>query len=338
MKSLMSLSALLLSVFLFWDAPTFGQGEDEQRINIVDIKMELVDTKMELLNSKIRLLEEKPAMLEMKFQEIEDSMDHLNFTPDDFNEKFYVLDSLLAIQQALLDEQKDSNRQILESTKHYSSDPENGNPQGSFTNKTDKYIMSLLPVKLFEGTMEISVERVLNSGNSLELSAMATYAANAGLAKYYLSNQRLEYFNAAMAQYIPYNSENITGFGGSFAWRNYLLARTIPHYSAPGGPYVAPVGMFRRLTLSGFDRVYNEEEDIMDVVEVTQHLNVFSGGVMAGWQFVLWKVVTADVYIGGVIRLSKYDGTSEFTKYKRLQNIDFSGVMPTAGIKIGIVK
>ena len=334
----MSLSALLFSALLFWSTPTHAQSEDEQRINMLDIKMELVDTKMELLNSKIRLMEEKPAILEMKFQELEDNMELLNFSPGDFNEKFYELDSLLVIQHALLDEQNDFNRQVLEATKHYSSDPENDNLIESFMTKTDKYIMSMLPVKLFEGTMEISLERVLNSGNSLELSAMATYAANAGLAKYYLSNQRLEYFNTAMAQYIPYNSENITGFGGSFAWRNYLLARTIPHYSAPGGPYVAPVGMFRRLTLSGFDHIYNEEEDIMEVVEVTQHLNVFSGGIQAGWQFVLWKVVTADVYIGGIIRLSKYDGTSEFTKYKRLQNIDFSGVMPTAGIKIGIVK
>jgi len=52
----------------------------------------------------------------------------------------------------------------------------------------------------------------------------------------------------------------------------------------------------------------------------------------------LFKAITADVYIGGVIRLSKYDGQVRFTKYKQLQNIDFSGVMPNIGVKIGIVK
>ena len=196
----------------------------------------------------------------------------------------------------------------------------------------------MLPVKLFEGTMELSIERVLNKGNSLELSAMATYASKEGLAKYYLSNQSLMYYSAEAADYIPYDSENISGFGGSFSWRNYLLSRPNPYYSAPGGPYVASMVMYRRVTLSGFDWVYNEEEDMTEMVEVIQHLNVFSGGFMAGWQLVLWKVVTADVYIGGMIRLSNYDGTSGFTKYKKMQNIDFSGVMPSVGVKIGIVK
>jgi len=44
------------------------------------------------------------------------------------------------------------------------------------------------------------------------------------------------------------------------------------------------------------------------------------------------------VYVGGALRLSKYDGDSKFTKYKQLRNIDFSGVMPNFGVKIGIVK
>ena len=76
----------------------------------------------------------------------------------------------------------------------------------------------------------------------------------------------------------------------------------------------------------------------MESVEVTQNLHVFSGGFLAGWQFAIRNVITADVYMGGMIRLSKYDGETEFTKYKGLQNIDYSGVMPTIGVKIGIVK
>jgi len=76
----------------------------------------------------------------------------------------------------------------------------------------------------------------------------------------------------------------------------------------------------------------------MEIIEVTQKLNVLSAGFYTGWQFVLWKAITADVYVGGVLRLSKYDGEAGFTKYSQLRNIDFSGVMPTFGVKIGIVK
>ncbi len=36
--------------------------------------------------------------------------------------------------------------------------------------------------------------------------------------------------------------------------------------------------------------------------------------------------------------LAKYDNEEGFTKYKSLANIDFSEVMPTAGISIGILK
>jgi hypothetical protein len=202
----------------------------------------------------------------------------------------------------------------------------------------DRYVIAMYPVKLFEGTLQVSIERVLNKGNSIELSAMATYATNEGLANYYVSNQKLSYYNADLAEYTSYESENISGFGGSLAWRNYLLPRTKPAYAAPRGLYVAPMVMYRRVFLSGFDEVYNEENNITEMVEVTQNLNIFSGGFLAGWQFVLWRAITADVYLGGLIRLSKYDGDARFTKYKQLQNIDFSGVMPGFGVKIGVVK
>jgi hypothetical protein len=338
MKNLMKPSALFFFVILFSIPPIFSQEADEQRLDMVDLKMDLVDTKLELLNTRIRVLDDKPMMLEMKLKEIENNIGLLNFNPNDLNEKFYILDSLLVIQQTLLDEQSKYNKHLHKMAKNKPSNPEFGNINESFVVPSETYVMSMLPVKLFEGTMELSVERVLNKGNSIELSAMATYASKNGIASYYMSNQKLEYFSAASSVYIPYSSESITGLGGSFAWRNYLLARTNPSYTSPGGPYVAPMVMYRRLTLSGFDRVYDEVEDAFEMVEVTQHLNVFSGGFLAGWQFVLWKVVTADVYLGGVVRLSKYDGTTGFTKYKRLQNIDFSGVMPTVGVKIGIVK
>ena len=338
MKKLKNLAVCLHAIVLSGFVPMFAQDADVQRIDVIDLKMNLAETKLELLDSRISLWEEKPALLDMKLRDIENSIAQLSFSPEQFNEKFHLLDSLLVKQQSLMDEQSEFTATFLEMDKKSQSGSEPAVVAEPLLIPPDKYVISIYPVRLFEGTLQLSIERILNKGNSIEFSAMATYATKEGIANYYLSNQSLSYYNEKLADYTSYESENISGFGGSFAWRNYLLPRTKPNYAAPRGPYVAPMVMYRRLTLSGFDQVYDEEEGKTEVVEVVQYLNVFSGGFLAGWQFILWKAIAADVYVGGMMRLSKYDGDAQFTKYKQLQNIDFSGVMPSFGIKIGVVK
>jgi hypothetical protein len=338
MKKLKNLTVCLHAIVLFGFVPMLAQDADDQRIDMVELKINLAETKLELLDSRIRLREEKPALLDMRLRDIENNIAQLSFSPEQFNEKFHLLDSLLVKQQSLMDEQSEFTATLLEMVNNSQSSSEPAFVAEPLLIPPYKYVISIYPVKLFEGTLQLSIERILNKSNSIELSAMATYATKEGIANYYLSNQSLSYYNDALADYTSYESDNISGFGGSFAWRNYLLPRTNPNYSAPRGPYVAPIVMYRRLILSGFDEVFNEEEGKTEVVEVVQYLNVFSGGFLAGWQFVLWKAITADVYVGGVIRLSKYDGDARFTKYKQLQNIDFSGVMPSFGVKIGVVK
>ncbi len=350
MNTLYTLAVCLFATMLSGIVPVVAQDTDNQHFNTIDLKMDLAETKLELLDSKIRLWEEKPAVLEMKLRDIEKSINQLSFTPEQFNEKFQLLDSMLVEQRFLLAEQQELYAQLNERANQYppakesSFGPESSSDTGSisdadiYTIPPDKYVMSIYPVRLFEGTMQLSIERVLNRGNSLELSAMATYATSEGIANYYLSNQKLEYYNAALDSYMPYESENISGYGASLTWRNYILPRTKPNYAAPRGAYVAPNIMYRRLTLSGFDYVLNEETGMTEPEEVEQYLNVFSGGILAGWQFIIFKAITADLYVGGIVRLSKYDGDAKITKYKQLQNIDFSGVMPTFGLKIGVVK
>lgn len=337
MKKKLVLSSLLMAIAMFYLPHCAAQDPGTQAAELIDLRIDLASSKLELLNSRMKLLEEKPVAVERKLAEIEYRIAQIEAVPIYLQEKYAALDSLEGVQQDLLEELNEFRNQLQLMEKQPSAHPfAPFSESGAYT--SGKYVISMLPVRLFEGTMELAVERVLNKGNALELSAMATYASKKGFARYYLANQKLEYYNADIADYTSYNSENITGFGGSIAWKNYLLARTDVSYSAPGGPYVAPVGMFRRLTLSGFDNIYNEEEGTYETVEVIQHLNVYSGGFLAGWQFVFWDVVTADVYLGGMIRLSKYDGEEGFTKYKALQNVDFSGVLPTIGIKLGIVK
>ncbi|MCP4309949.1 MAG: hypothetical protein GY790_01680 [Bacteroidetes bacterium] len=350
MKTSRTLAVCLYATLLSGMTPVIAQGVDDQLIDIVDLKMNLAETKLDLLDSRISLWEEKPAALEMKLYDIENRIKQLSFSPEQFNQKFDQLDSLLEKQQSLMAEQseihakldelayQDPSDSLAPSDSRAPSDSNSSSESGPIMISAEKYVISMYPIRLVEGTMQLSLERVLNRGNSIELSAMATYATKEGLANYYLSNQRLEYYNADLASYTSYESENISGYGVSLAWRNYLLPRTKPNYAAPRGAYVAPMIMYRRLTLSGFDQIFNEETEIYEPVEITQYLNVLFGGFLAGWQFVLWKAITADVYVGGIIRLSKYDGDAHFTKYKQVQNIDFSGVMPSFGVKIGIIK
>ncbi|MFC2112448.1 hypothetical protein ACFLTA_04195 [Bacteroidota bacterium] len=338
MKKPTYITVCLYAIILSGVVPIFAQNTVDQRVEMIDLKMNLAETKLELLDSKVLLWEEKPALLELKLRDLENSIMQLSFSPEQFNEKFLLLESLIEEQQSRMKEQSEIMELLPEMIKKIESETQANPVREDVIIPPDKYIISIHPIRLFEGTLQLSIERALNRGNSIELSAMATYATKEGMANYYLSNQRLTYYNADLAEYTSYDSENISGFGGSLAWRNYLLPRTRPNYPVLKGPYVAPNIMYRRLNLSGFDQEYNEEEDRIEMIEVVQNLNVYSGGFIAGWQFVLWKAITADVYVGGMIRLSKYDGDSGFTKYKQLKNIDFSGVMPNFGVKIGVVK
>jgi hypothetical protein len=102
--------------------------------------------------------------------------------------------------------------------------------------------------------------------------------------------------------------------------------------------YAASYAMYRRVWISGLDMQYFPEEEEWRDVEIMQKLNILAGGVIIGWQFPIAKVLSLDFFAGGVIRLSHYDNESGFTKYKKWDNIDYSGVLPRAGVKIGILK
>ncbi len=373
MKRNQNLAAGLLASALTCITPVNAQDSNERDAEAIDLKLELAQTRLELLDSRIRLWEEKPAALEMKLHELEREIGQLAFTPEQFNEKYFQLDSMLAAQQIMMTEQRElldrfnGNREVITplrgeesipledtlSRSDFSEVPGSGNGPGYFpatggspgstviqepVATLPRYVISIYPIRIFEGTIQLSVERVLNNGNSIEVSAMATYAAREGVANYYLAKQSLDYFNAYLDARVPYESENISGFGATVGWRNYLLPRTKPRYSAPRGAYAAPTLMYRRLILSGFDFVTDEETGETERIEVQQYLNVFTAGILAGWQFILWNSLSADLYVGGIVRLAKYDGDAHFTKYKQVRNVDFSGVMPTFGVKIGIVK
>ncbi|MBN2214215.1 MAG: hypothetical protein JW723_08220 [Bacteroidales bacterium] len=307
---------------------SYPQDSVANKMELLDLKLQLIDTKLALLDSKINIWETKPRELELMLGELDKKILELDFQPDDFNRQFRTIDSMMSEYRKLAEQN---------STPFIESVPGTGRTDIP-VNAPKGYAMALNPVRVFEGTLEISYERKFNERNTIEISGMATYANNQGISDFYLSKQSLEYYNERLSIWDPYESENFSGFGATLQWKNYLLPAVNSGYAVFKGLYAAPYGMYRRIWITGLDWQYFPEEDEWKDVEIIQKLNILAGGVIIGWQFPIAKVLSVDIFAGGVIRLSHYDTESGFTKYKKWDNIDYSGVLPRAGIKIGILK
>ncbi len=308
---------------------SYSQDQPPDKMELLDLKLQLIDSKLALLDSKIDIWETKPRELELMLQELDDKILKLDFQPDDFNRQFRLIDSLMQEYKKLAEMKMVSGDESARETSQVEL-------QEFAVSKS--YAVTLNPVRVFEGTLEISCERKLNDRNSIEITGMATYANSQGESKLYLKNQSLEYYNPGLKSYDPYESENFSGFGTMLQWKNYLLPAVNPKYTVFKGLYAAPMAMYRRVWITGMDLQYFPLEDIWKDVEIVQKLNILAAGVVIGWQFPVAEVLILDIFIGGVIRLCHYDTQSGLTKYEKWQNIDYSGVLPRAGIKFGILK
>ena len=94
--------------------------------------------------------------------------------------------------------------------------------------------------------------------------------------------------------------------------------------------------MYRKIFIEGIEYYWENNEYKEQIIK--QNLDVFSTGVTLGYQLHISNMLSVDIFAGGVIRLSKYVNENSFTKFKEWNNIDYSGVLPTAGIKIGILQ
>ena len=301
-----------------------GRGQDSAGVDrqLLDMKLELLDSKIELFNSQLKVWETKPQELERRLAEIDRKIASLDFDPVYINDRLYEIEAQIEEERV---EQKPQERKVFQSLR-----------PDSIPVKPYLTAISLNPVRLAEGTFHITYERALTRKIGLSLSGLATYATEEGLSGYYMSNQRLEYYNMSLDSYMPYHNKNISGYGVMLEMKNYLLTDHYRRQRAPVGLYASPSLMFRRLWLSGLSEYIFEDEWFTE--EVTQLLNIYSAGASLGWKFRLIKVLYLDVYAGGLIRLAKYDHEEGFTRYKPLGNIDYSGVSPTFGISIGILR
>lgn len=340
MKTKLFKSIFFIGLFLIMFLPNecFGQESIDQKARMLDLKLELLDSKLELLDSKIKLWESKPKELDIRLHELDSKIKSMDFEPVVLNSKLQEIDSIVKVLQ-----ETEIPFEIHEQVVY---DPEMPfeiheqviyEPESEFMPEYKSAIM-LDPLRLMEGTFHISYERIINDKFSINVSGMGTYATEQGISSLYFANQALSYFDKITNAYRTYEGEVMAGGGLSVQVRNYLLENYNPKQKAPAGLYAAPQLMYRRMWITGNYMEYEEEEDEWVEKEITQHLNVFAGGVILGIKLPVMKVLTVDLFVGGNIRLSKYNDEKGFTKYKDWFNIDFSGVFPTAGIGIGILK
>jgi len=335
MKTKLCNALLLAGLFLNVVACPESSGQDSisQKSQLLDLKLLLLDSKLELLDTKIKLWEAKPKELDIKLSELNSKINSMDFDPQLMTKRINRIDSLFKIDSLFNISQENVRTVEVQPRVDTESDPQ-------FIYDYKSSIM-LDPVRLLEGTFCLSYERILNSRFSINVGGMATYSTKQGLSNYYFTNQSFAFLDAATNAYSKYQGQVMSGGGLNIQFRNYLLANNPSRQKAPLGLYVAPQFMYSRMTITGNYSVMEETDPgVFETVDkkITQHLNIFAGGVILGMKVPLFKVLAIDLFAGGNFRLSKYNNEDGFTKNKNWFNFDFSGVSPVAGIAIGILK
>jgi hypothetical protein len=305
-----------------------GQDSISQKSQMLDIKLQLLDSKLDLLDTKIKLWEAKPKELDIRLNEIDSKVSSMDFNPQMMTRKLNEIDSLINLPRP-------------EVVYAYEEPTRVSEPETPVFIPSFKSAIMLDPVRLMEGTFYLSYERTITPAISFNVGGMATYSTNQGISNYYFSNQEFAVLDAITNEYHTYHGEVISGGGLNVQFRNYLMANHPGRKKAPFGLYAAPQLMYRRIQIKGNKQEYvklETGESEWQTVEITQHLNIYAGGVILGFKLPLLNALAVDIFAGGNIKLSGYTNEEGFTKYKDWFNIDFSGVSPVAGIAIGILK
>jgi len=274
---------------------------------LLSARLSLLETRYEQLSAKLSGQTSDAAMqdLVLQLREIRDSLANINFTVLRMQAELAASDNLvtpLPVKSAFVPRQ----------------------------------VMGLNPVRLFQGTFEMSGEWRLTGNWSGEAAVLGTYVTKGGLGGTYLKNQEFQLYDATLSVWKDYEGEMFSGYGFQLRGKNFLLNRLDPDAVAPLGLYAGPVAMFRHIKIEGYQYVWDGQTSKR--AEVTRHLDIGSLGITLGYQFPVHQVLAVDLFVGGVMRVSKYTNESQITRFKKWSNIDYSGVLPTAGIRIGILR
>ena len=194
-----------------------------------------------------------------------------------------------------------------------------------------KTTIELSPLQLFTATFQLDIERAIKNNFSLNISFSGTYGSKGGYGDKYLAVQEDNVSFVDNGYY--YSPQMITGWGAAVQGRNYLNKNA----NAPLGIYAAPYLSFREVWLTSENYYYLNDAGIQK--DITKELYIMGGGVVVGDRIALIsKMFSLDFFVGAGLRLSKYADEDNFTRYKKWTSLDYSGVLPNAGIRIGILK
>lgn len=249
-----------------------------------------------------------------------------------------VLEAKLELLETIPPQKDLSLKKRMDSIIHLMNKHNNKISQDTINSKPFTKAIAFNVARIFEGTLQLNYEKAIKNNLSLDVSLLGTYVTQQGIGRSYLKDQQFGFADAATNSYINYSGKMISGLGGIVRLKNYLLTRVNSNSKAPIGLYAAPQFMYRRIWITGNEYEYGGIQPFGVQKEITRNLDVIQGGVILGSKFVIAKVLCLDVYMGGVMRLSKYYNESTFTKYKKWNNIDYSGILPAVGINIGILK
>lgn len=194
-----------------------------------------------------------------------------------------------------------------------------------------KYSIELSPVRLLQGNFQLAYDIAIKDKFSINIIGLGTYASRGGYGGGYLKFQEDALSFDFKGSY--YSPTMITGFGLAVQFRHYLL----PNADAPVGLYVAPYISYRKVWITSETSFWDGEKYVTK--DKIRNLDIFSAGVLIGGRLAVIKnIFSIDIYAGAGLKLSKYTDESKFTRFKKIRDLDFSGVTPTIGLSIGILK
>lgn len=291
-------SLIFIALIQFCTLNTFSQTEKE---------LELLETKQKLLETEMNLVKTK------------------------LNNLTSIHDSISLLKKEIKALHANINKNNTKYTYSKYSDSITVRP----FNETWEYNF----FRLFEGSIEIGYEKLINKKSAINIALFGTYADQNGIGQRYVEDYGYTDNNIMPNYNIYYDANKMYGAGVEIKWKHYLLAdRNVYRYSNWKGLYVAPSLLYRTVIYEGDKRFhyYDQFESFTKLEDFTNTLHVGRLAFYFGNKNVISNVFSIDYYIGGSIRLSEYT-KDDLGDYSNWTDIDYSGIMPTAGLKLGFV-
>jgi len=163
-------------------------------------------------------------------------------------------------------------------------------------------------------------------------------------------NNRYSVYAAIMGTYYTVansnaDKEQLSGPGVELQFRDYLGKYTgptkYPFYFGLQfmGRHIEDIMGYDQHTQYNYDPyTYQSTSVVIPAYETQRTMNIYYGGIVLGYQTFVRQAVSFDFFVGGGLRLTYYGGEKSPTKFKKMNEFDYSGIMPKAGVIIGILQ